>query len=247
MNIYKYFNQNHYAAAPYPSPSLPKATVKSGGCGVVCAAMIVSNLTGKTVDPKEMAPYAIKKGARASGGTDMQVLGKALAGDYDLSLSTGTDENSLLAHLKAGGMAIANVGGNRPGYTGVFSDGGHYVVVAGSTSSGKVVVLDPGYYAGKFNKAGRKGKVTIIGNNCVCDVSVLAKDTQNRTPAYWLFARKGGTSVAETVPAWKTQVVKDAEELGLIAKGEHKATEAADKAFVLAVAVNLKKVLEGIE
>jgi len=190
MATFKYYNQHNYPNVPYPNPDLPKATIKSGGCGVCCASMIVENMTAHQIGPKLMATYAINKRARVSGGTDMNVLAKALAADYGLTVKATNDEAELLNHLRAGGMAIANVGGNRGGWIGVFSDGGHFIVVAGLTDAGKVIVLDPGYYSGKFNGAGRKGKVTISGNQCICDISVLGKDTENRSPAYWLFSKE---------------------------------------------------------
>lgn len=232
---YKYFNQNNYTNVPYPSPSLPKATVKSGGCGVVCAAMIVSNLTNQTVLPPQMATYAMQKKARVSGGTDMNALAKALRADYGLPFKTTNDENLLREHLKSGGMAVANVGGNRPGYTGVFSDGGHYVVVAGPSSDGRVIVLDPGYYVGKFNLAGRKGKVTVQGNYCICDMAVLAKDTENRSPAYWMFERK-----VEEVPEWMKKLMDKCGKVGIIdPKANHNPNDTnIPKWFVLAVMVN---------
>jgi hypothetical protein len=191
---YKYYNQNDYPTTPYPGPDAPKATVKSGGCGPTCAAMIVSNLTGKIVDPPAMAAYSIKHGARVAGGTDMSALTKALAADYGLTVSTANDEAALLAHLKSGGMAIANVGGDRSGYVGVFSNEGHYVVVAnvltGIPGTGPIIaVLDPGYYVGKFNVKGRTGKVSMDGNTCICSISVLGQDTANRSPSYYLFAK----------------------------------------------------------
>lgn len=243
----KYYNQNNYGNVPYPSPTAPNATIKSGGCGPTCAAMIVSNLTSKVVDPKAMATYAIQKKARVSGGTDMQVLSKAIAADYGLTYATTNDESVLLQHLRSGGIAIANVGGNRPGYKGVFSDGGHYVVVAGLAPDGKAMVLDPGYYAGKFNKFGRVGKVTVKGNECHCAITVLVQDTSNRNPGYYLFARKEvkkeGVAVAD-IPAWKFQVIKEAEEVGLIMPNTHRPEEPADKAFVLAIALNMLKIIK---
>lgn len=236
---YKYYNQNNYANVPYPAPGYDKATVKSGGCGVCCASMIVENLTEHKNGPKTMASYAIVKRARVSGGTDMNVLAKALRQDYDLHFTTTNNESILLDHLKKGGMAIANVGGNRSGYVGVFSDGGHYVVIAGLTDDGRVIVLDPGYYIGKFNKAGRTGKVKVQGNYCICDLNVLAKDTENRSPAYWLFERK-----VEEVPDWMKKIMDDAKAMGLI-MGEHNPTDKAEKWFVLAVLMNAIKILKG--
>lgn len=185
--ILRYYNQNNYGHVPYPSPTLPSATVKSGGCGVCCGAMIVSSMTDKIVDPVAMAAYAIAKGARVAGGTDMNVLAKAICADYGLVFSTTNDEAALLKHLAAGGMAVVNVGGNRTGWTGVFSSEGHFIVAAGCNGN-TVTIMDPGYYAGKFNLAGRKGKVTVSGNFCYCDISVLASDTANRNPAYYLFS-----------------------------------------------------------
>ena len=55
-------------------------------------------------------------------------------------------------------VAVANVG-----KAGLFSDSGHYVVVAEAGSS-FLSVLDPYLYPGKFDKPGRRGKVTLNGN-----------------------------------------------------------------------------------
>lgn len=189
MADYKYYNQRNYPNTPYPSPSSKTATVKSGGCGVCCGAMIVANLTGQMVDIPAFAEYCIKSGARVSGGTDMRRLANVICRDYGLTCETTNDSGKLLDHLTAGGMAVANVSGNRKGYTGVFSDSGHYVVVAAAEGD-MLSVLDPAMYAGKYNLAGRKGKVIVSGNVCKCDVSVLAKDVYGRSPAYYLFTRE---------------------------------------------------------
>jgi len=235
---YKYYNQNNYASVPYPSPEKPSATVKSGGCGVVCASMIVENLTGKQVEPRSMAAFSIKHGARVSGGTDMNRLAKAICEDFGLTFTTTNNESLLLDHLRSGGMAIANVGGNRPGHTGVFSDGGHYIVCAG-LDDGRVIVLDPGYYAEKFSKPGRVGKVKVEGNYCICDISVLTLDTANRSPSYWLFERK-----VEEVPEWMKKIMEEARAIGLIS-GEHNPNDTATKWFVLGVCLNLYKAIKG--
>ena len=135
-------------------------------------------------------------------------------------------------------MAIANVGGNRPGYIGVFSDGGHYVVVADLVGS-KAIVLDPGYYAGKFNKPGRSGKVSVAGNKCICNMSVLADDTANRAPAYWLFERK-----VEEVPEWKRKIMERAKAVKLITT-DHNPDEPAPKWFVLLMALTVLDIVRG--
>ncbi len=187
----KYFNQNDYSWVPYPSSELPNATVKSGGCGVCCAAMIVSSMTSNIVDPEAMAAYSIANGARVSGGTDMNTLADAICRDYGLTCETTSNESMLLEHLQSGGMAVANVGGDRSGWTGVFSNGGHFIVAAGYNGY-TVTIMDPGYYSGKFNSTGRSGKVIVDGDLCYCDIAVLGEDTANRTPSYWLFSTVEG-------------------------------------------------------
>ena len=64
--------------------------------------MIVENLTGQAVPPERMAGYAMKVGARVSGGTDMNILARALAKDYGLQFAITSDENVLVKHLQAG-------------------------------------------------------------------------------------------------------------------------------------------------
>jgi hypothetical protein len=154
-------------------------------------AMILDNMLGLTTDPIAMDTYSLNHGARDNGGTNMITLANAIIKDYPLAYVTTNDEAQLLMHLKNGGIAIGNVGGNRENYVGVYSSEGHFIVVAGIDASGKIIVLDPGYYPGKFNLSGRTGKVATVGNECICDISVLAKDTENRSPAYWLFKTKG--------------------------------------------------------
>jgi hypothetical protein len=196
---FKIYNQYHYPNTPYPSSSHPSATVKSGGCGVTSAAMIVSAMTDTVIDPAAMAKFAIAKGARAAEGTDMNVLAKAVCSAYGLTYTTTNDETKLMAHLKAGGLAIANVSGNRYGWTGVFSSGGHYIVVAGTVDN-KVLIADPAYYNGKFNSSGRAGKVAVDSNAyCYCDISVLGSDTLGSMTAYWLFSKK--SVIVDPAPA----------------------------------------------
>lgn len=187
----KIFNQNDYPHIPYPSPELPGATVKSGGCGVVCMMIILANMAGIEISAEEAAQYAINRGARVSGGTDMGVLCRNLVKDYGFMLEITSDTEKMTKHVARKGWAVANVSGDRPGYTGVYSNGGHYVLVAGGTKE-KLVVLDPAWYVGKFTKAGRAGKVLDIGGGVTsCAAAVLADDTQTRRPAYYLLSKKG--------------------------------------------------------
>lgn len=195
---YKVYNQYNYANVPYPAPGYENATVKSGGCGVCCASMIVENLTGKSFPPTVSAKYAISCKARVSGGTDIVTLAKHLISDYPLEYKSTNDVSTLIGHIKSGGMAIANVGGDRSGYKGVFSNGGHYIVVLGIDSTGKLIIGDPGLYSGKYSASYRK-VVTVKGDLCYASADVLDKDCANRNPRYYLFKKKEDTMTGKEI------------------------------------------------
>ena len=192
----KYFNQNNYGHVAYPSKELPNATIKSGGCGCVCSAN-VAIFFGFTVSIPALAKIFVDKEIRVNGGTDMTKAAKYLCDTYVLEYRTTNDENELVRHLQSGGVAIANVGGNRGSYKGVFSDGGHYINVV--DYDGKppkpFIVFDVGCYSGKYNASYRKPYVSVFtdsfGNTMQYTTQdCLNNDTANRNPQYYLFSKK---------------------------------------------------------
>lgn len=148
--------------------------------------MVVETLTDMAFPPPEAAKYAISCGARVSGGTDMRKLSRHLAEDFNLGVRTTDDADELLAHLKSGGIAIANVGGDRGSYKGVFSDGGHYLVVLGAAPDGRIILADPYLYDGKYAQPHRR-VVEVVDNLLYAPADVLDKDAENRSPRYTLF------------------------------------------------------------
>lgn len=178
---YAYYNQRSYPNVPYPSSVSPKATVKSGGCGVVSASIILENVLGESLPPPDMAQFSIDSGARVAGGTDQRTLMRALARRYErLFLEEAYDFDELIEHLQRGGMAVASTIGNRQGWTGIFSNAPHIYVVAGVRENGKVEVLDPNYYNGKFEMPGRRGIVQMDGNVALISQSNLKREIGGR-------------------------------------------------------------------
>ena len=86
------------------------------------------------------------------------------------------------------GMIIANTFGDRPddGYIGVFSDLGHYIVLA-SAEGNEVCVWDSMYRPGRFDIPGRAGKVRMDGTDAYADFSVIREDCRNRP--FFLFEK----------------------------------------------------------
>lgn len=133
---------------------------------------------------------AVECGARISYGSDMLAMADELCRRYPLTYELTNDAGKMLQFLKdKQGMVIANSGGNREDYTGVFTRGGHFIVLAEARGR-QIVVLDPNLYEGKFEEPGREGKVTVEGNLAITDVHVITEDCSNRTPAYFLFRKK---------------------------------------------------------
>ena len=184
---FTYYNQHDYKNVSYWSASNPNATIASAGCGL-CAMSMVLSAVGITVTPPEMAKIAKKIGARVDTGTDMGILSRYVKDTYGLNLSTTDSSSALKTALSEGKIAIANVGGDRTGYKGLFSNGGHYIVVYGLTSKVDPVIYDPGYYQGKYASAYRANRVTVgINHQLYCSLTNLDIDCSNRSPRYYIF------------------------------------------------------------
>ena len=193
------FNQHNYKNVPYNYPGGSGATVASAGCGI-CAMCTALSALGIKSTVESMVGDAYASDARVNGGTSMARLGPYVAKKYNLNYETTSDENKLKSFLEKGGVAIANVGGDRTGYKGVFSDGGHYIDVL-SWSGGYFKIYDVGEYAGKYSGSNswRMEYLKRDGDFLLCSSEVLAKETENRSPNYYLFSMKSVGSIDEAV------------------------------------------------
>ena len=192
----KYENQNDYSNVPYPSPTLPNATVKSGGCGV-CSCVNVLRFFGVNFAVADLAKVFVAEKIRVDGGTEMSLAAKYICDHFALTYTNTSDETELIKALQKGSCAIANVGGDRPGYKGIFSTEGHYINVIGydNIPPKPFILYDCGYYDGKYGDNYRKGYVSTFkdkaANLCLyASATALNSDTANRTPNYYIFEKK---------------------------------------------------------
>ena len=191
----KYLNQLDYPTLPYPTDvSNPDSKfvhlfIKEAGCGLCCLAMMVDQLTNKSISLKRLISLSIKNKANLTPGTNLKIMGPVVAGLYDLEFQTTDSIKKAVKHLQNGGSVIANVGGDREGYTGVFSHGGHYILLL-SASKDTVCVLDPSLKDDKFDEPERQGKVRVDAPFAYCTPGLLEIETGNRTPGFYLFSRK---------------------------------------------------------
>ena len=151
--------------------------------------MMVDALTLSTYELTDCLKLSNEVGANREIGTSLKILGPVVAEMFNLNYGETSDLNELKAHLAKGGLAIANSGGDREGYTGVFTHGGHYILVV-SADDNEACILDPSYKEGKYEEPGRDGKARVVDGFVYCSLKVLAEDCANRTPSYYLFSRK---------------------------------------------------------
>lgn len=163
-----YYNQadSRWANHPYPSSSLPKATVKSGGCGPTCAAMIISSAK-ETIRPDKMADIAREQGYRVSGGTSAGLF-SYIAKRWGLSIETIHSSYTALEKIKDGYFVVFLAG------SGLWTTGGHYILGVGYDGD-KIEIYDPYLYSGKYNILNRAGKVTLKGNSAWVQIDTFKK------------------------------------------------------------------------
>ena len=166
-------------------------TVATSACGL-CAAMIVVDRLLANVDFSLQDAIQMSYDIRANRkiGTNYSVFAPALAERFGLDLEMTNDPERLLYCLQTGGCAVAESGGDRDGYIGVFTHTAHYVVVIAVQKDGRLVILDPAYKEGKYDEEGRKGKVEVKGSLLISDMKYLLEDTEGVENGFNLFWRK---------------------------------------------------------
>ena len=120
---------------------LPYGTDNIGGygCGPTSMAIVVSSLTDQTVDPPTMAEWAYQNGYWCSGNGSYHSLIPGAAEGFGLqweSISTD-DPQAVVDTLASGKLIVALMS------KGHFTSSGHFMVLRGVTSEGKILVADP--------------------------------------------------------------------------------------------------------
>ena len=184
-----FYCQLDYADIPYPQTGTGRGNIADNGCGPCCAAMVAENMLGIDFKPWDACQLAIDCGARDEPGTDLYKFAPVFARKVGLSVRHTEDADEALRFLREGrGLVIANTQGDRPadGWIGVFSDCGHYIVLAGAEGN-TVRVWDPMYRPGRYDIPGRAGKVRMEGNEASADFEIIRQDCRDRP--FFMFER----------------------------------------------------------
>jgi hypothetical protein len=131
-----YFNQldERYANEPYGTDK-----IGTHGCGPTALAIVVSSLTGVTVDPVQMAAWSVENGGWSEGQGSYPSLIPSAASGFGLQVEDGVldDPQEIVDALASGKLVVAHMS------KGHFTSGGHYIVLRGVTSGGNILVADP--------------------------------------------------------------------------------------------------------
>ena len=196
----KYINQLKYPHMLYITRTNPDdpghergktTTIRSSGCGLCSAIMVADRLLPYyefTLSDAIELSYSIP--ANRSAGTSKEFF-PAFAEKLGLKLETSDTIEELCKCLRTGGAAVVHVGGDREGQVGLFTHGGHYMAAINEEPDGRIAILDPSYYPGKYEEEGRAGKVEVINDVItLCDGDTLAKEAALKPTPYYLFWRK---------------------------------------------------------
>lgn len=115
------------------------STIGLSGCGPTTLAMVVSSLTGKKISPLGMCNWAYANGYCCEGSGSYHSLIPEGAKHFGLNVKGyRTNEYGNVAKALSEGKLIIVIMGK-----GHFTSGGHFIVLRGITSAGKVLVSDP--------------------------------------------------------------------------------------------------------
>lgn len=197
----RYVNQRDYPDMSYVTRANPKninhekgkhTTVSSSGCGLCSAIMVADRLLPSyRFELEDAIELSYSVGANHAIGTDPKLFFPAFAEKMGLKLVSTNDLDALLHCLRTGGAAVVHVGGDREGHIGLFTHGGHYMVIIGEEPDGRLAILDPSYCESKYEEEGRVGKVEVVNGVIVlCDPQILDGEGHVSKTHYHLFWRR---------------------------------------------------------
>lgn len=157
-----YYSQidSRWRYLPYTSIGDPSQTIGSSGCGPTSAAMIVTATKG-AITPDTMANLFVRYGYRSPNNGTYWSAFRAIADEFNITYQETTNFNTAMDLLRNNRYVVASVG------NGLFTTGGHFIVLVGIDGN-TIKIYDPYLYAGKFDTATRRGKVTVGGNTVYC-------------------------------------------------------------------------------
>ena len=159
----------HYLQTDYGNIPYGGGSIATSGCGPTSFAMVASYLTGKTITPVDAVSWCGNSYYKPGVGTYWSYFAAAASHFGCGSVTQTNDPNKVLKALSEGHPVISSQS------AGLFTRGGHFIVLRGVTASGKVLVNDPNDSASK---------------NYINREFDMMSEIHATASAYWIFATK---------------------------------------------------------
>ena len=154
---FRYYDQTQYDY-PYGDD-----TIAGSGCGPTSFAMVASTITGREITPVDAVAWCGNDYYVYDVGT-MWSYFEAASKRFGVPYGGQTySQEEAIAAMKKGKYVISSHGPGR------FTRGGHFIVLAGIDSNGKIIVFDPN------------------GGNHFVGVSFTAAEIAESATSYWIF------------------------------------------------------------
>lgn len=132
-------------------------TIAGAGCEPSSLAICISTLTNKTVTPPEVCEWSVKTGHRCEGSGSYHSLIPDGAAHWGVPCrGIGQSKKQLVQALQGGKLVIAIMS------QGHFTRGGHFIVLRGITSQGKILVAD----CASYERSQKEWDINIFLNEC---------------------------------------------------------------------------------
>lgn len=151
----------------FTSTNNKSQTIGSSGCGPTSAAMVVSSIRGE-ITPDKMAQAFVEHGYRSANSGTYWSAFRSVADEFNIGYTETGDIEKALQLLESNNYIVVSCG------NGLFTTGGHYIVIAGIEGY-TLKIYDPYLYNGKFETSSRRGKVVLSGNTIYCSVDNFKK------------------------------------------------------------------------
>ena len=159
----------HYLQTDYGNIPYGGGSIATSGCGPTSFAMVASYLTSKTITPVDAVSWCGNSYYKPGVGTYWSYFAAAASHFGCGSVTHTNDPNKVLKALSEGHPVISSQS------AGLFTRGGHFIVLRGVTASGKVLVNDPNDSASK---------------NYINREFDMMSEIHATASAYWIFDKK---------------------------------------------------------
>lgn len=192
---YPHIHYSHNTSHP-EKEQMTHGTFAKSGCGLASLMMVADRLLPSyKFDIRDAMQLMYDTGANRTVGSRIRYACPVFAYRFGLEFEMTNDPEAVRNCLRTGGCVIACSGGDKPGYTGIFTHGGHYIVLINEERDGRIAILDPAFKEGKYDEEARKDKVQVLPGAAkdkiiLAEMQTLVEDCSNRDPGFYMFWRK---------------------------------------------------------